>query len=152
MNRTPMRRRLRPSGLMVAVMALGAAAMAGCKDKAEEISGARSYLDDQHSAWRRARESLHSEKPNLELLRVVGFNFSGPMGRRLKQDYRGPNKGEVLKRFDALNTTYLAQITSKLDRRSAIARLRQGVTIEQVRQAFDAMDDDYRAFEELTKK
>ena len=148
----PMRRRLRPSGLMVAVMALGAAAMAGCKDEAKEISSARSYLDDQHSAWRRARESLHSDKPNLELLRVIGFNFSGPMGRRLRHDYPGSNRGEVLKRFGALKTTYLAEITSKLEPRSAVARLRQGVTIEQVCQAFDAMDADYRAFEEMTKE
>jgi len=134
-----------------ALVALAAGlALAGCKDKIKELSSAKRLMARQHKAWNNAREAFKADQPNLEYIRVVNMFLTGRTKRRVKKEYRGADKAEIMAKLEALNAAYQERVISKVDVTGAKVVLRQGVTIAQLREAFNSLDEDYRAFEAMT--
>ena len=134
-----------------ALAALAAAlALGGCKDKMKELSSAKRLLARQHKAWNNAREAFKADQANLEYIRVVGMLLTGRTKRAVKKHYRGSDKAEIMERLDALSAAYKERVISKVDVTAPKVVLRRGVTIAQLREAFDSMDEDYRALEAMT--
>ena len=134
--------------VLVALVA-GPIALAGCKDKAKEMSTADHLLGRQHRNWAQARETLRSAEPDTELVRAAG-GLLGRTVRRMKKDYAGPNKEEAIAKLEQLAGRYDAEIAPKLTMSAPRAVLVAGVTMDELRAAFDKLDEEYRAFEALT--
>ena len=133
----------------VVLAACATLALAGCEDKAKKLSSSEHLLAKQHEAWRNARESLRSSNPNLMYLRSVHIFLRGRTRRRVEKDYTRPDKQEVLAALDALKATYEADIMSRIDARSFQVTLRPGVTLAEVREAFEKSDAQYRRLEAM---
>ena len=68
-----------------ALVALAAGlALAGCKDKMKELSSAERLMARQHMHWNNVRESLKTDEPNLESIRVVNMLLTGRTKRQVK--------------------------------------------------------------------
>lgn len=139
----------RPRVWAIAALAAGLA-LAGCKDKMKELSSAKRLLARQHKHWKRARESLKTDQPDLESIRMVSMLLTGSTKRRVKKEYRGADKAEIMAKLDALSAAFQERIISKVDVTAPKVVLRRGVTMEQLRAAFDSLDEDYRALEAMT--
>ena len=135
---------------LVALAAILLIGPVGCKDEATEMSKADTLLADQHEVWEGARETLHSGQPNLEMLRSVSMYIGGRTLKRVKKDYTGANKEEVIAKLEELKKAYEEKVASKVTMRSPMLQLKPGVTLEDVRKAFDELDGEYRAFQALT--
>jgi len=134
-----------------ALVALAAGlALAGCKDKMKELSSAERLLARQHKAWNNAREAFKADQPNLEYIRSVSMLLTGRTKRRVKKDYRGADKAEIMAKLDALSAAYQERVMPKVDVTTPKVVLRRGVTMEQLRAAFESLDEDYRALEAMT--
>ena len=134
-----------------ALVALAAGlALAGCKDEIKELSKAKRLLARQHMHWNNVRESLKTDEPNLESIRVVGMLLTGRTKRRVKKEYRGADKAEIMQRLDALSAAYQERVISKVHVTTPKVVLRRGVTVAQLREAFNSLDEDYRALEAMT--
>ena len=125
-------------------------ALAGCEDKAARLSSSEHLLARQHEVWRNARESLRSSEPNLMYLRSIHIFLRGRTRRRIEKDYTGPDKQEVLDALDALKADYEAKIMSRIDARSFQVTLRPGVTLGEIRAAFEKLDESYGELEAMT--
>jgi len=138
--------------VMVALAAVGGMGGAGCSrdDETRKLLAADRTLATQHRIWRKTRQSLNSEKPNLNLIRSVAIYLCKRTRGRVAKNYAGPDKQEVLARLDALKAAYEAKVLSLIDRRSYEVVLKPGVTSRQVRDAFMEIDRDYRALEAMT--
>jgi len=137
-----------PRTAWILLAALSAAG--GCEDKVETLSSPRHLLDLQHEIWHSARQSLASEKPKLNLLASAAGMLGQRTRRRIKKDYAGANKAEVLAKLDALSRAYFAEVMSKLRMTEAGAALAPGASLEDVRRAFARIDPAYRQFEAMT--
>ncbi len=134
-----------------ALVALAAGlALAGCKDKLKELSSAERLMARQHKAWNNAREAFKADQPDLGYIRVVNMLLTGRTKRQVKKKYRGADKAEIMERLDALSAAYKERVISKVDVTGAKVVLRQGVTIAQLREAFNSLDEEYRALEAMT--
>jgi len=125
-------------------------APAGCKDKAKEISSPKYLLRKQHEAWKKARETLKSDQPHLSVLRLADHFLRFRTPRQIEKAYSGDDKQQILAKLRELGKAYRDEIRPKLDMRGNDVRLAQGGTLEQLRQAFDKLDEQYREFESLT--
>ena len=139
----------RPCVWALAVLA-ASLALAGCKDEMQELSSAKRLLSRQHKNWNKVRESLKTDQPDLEAIRVVSMLLTGQSKRRVEKEYRGANKAEIIQRLDALSAAFQKRVVSKVDITAPKAVLRQGVTVAQLREAFNSLDEDYRALEAMT--
>ena len=125
-------------------------ALAGCKDKLKELSSAERLMSRQHKAWNNAREAFKADQPNLEYIRVVNMLLTGQTKRQVKKKYRGSDKAEIIQRLDALSAAFQKRVVPKIDVTAPKVVLREGVTMDQLREAFDSMDEDYLALEAMT--
>lgn len=141
---------MRANILIVTAAGLAVLAAGGCKDKAKSLSDSDYLLGVQHEAWRNSRETLQTPQPELGWLGSVNNLLNGRTPRRVKKDYTGANKAEVLAKLKTLGEAYEAEVVSKLDFRQPQVRLKPGVTIEQVRDAFMKLDGRYRELEAMT--
>ena len=128
------------------------AAAAGCKSAPEKLAAPDKLLARQHLLWRNARQTLAADKPNLMLLRSVEIYLCARTRSSVEAHYEGPDKEEILERLAALRQAYRAKVLSLVDPRSFAVRLKPGVTLERVRDAFMEVDKDYRQFEQLTTR
>ena len=128
---------------------LGVAALGGCRDRVKEISSSRHLLDHQHKLWARAEETLRSDSPNLEFFRALQPYINARTRRRVLKDYTASDRQQLLDKLDAVKEAYNARIVSLLDM-GANVRLRGGVTMEQLREAFRAVDGEYRGLKAMT--
>lgn len=134
-----------------ALVALAAGlALAGCKDKMKELSSAKRLMSRQHMHWKNVRESLKTDEPNLESIRVVSMLLIGQTKRQVKKKYRGADKAEIMAKLDALSAAFQEHIIPKVDVTAPKVVLREDVTIDQLREAFNSLDEDYRALEAMT--
>ena len=143
-----MRPRTAPAALAAALLLLAAAA--GCEDKAARKSTSKHLLALQHRFWRQSRETLRTEQPNLGPVMAVAGMVGERTRLRIVRDYTAANKDEVLAALDAISAAYQAEVLSKLETGPHTARLKAGVTVAQLRAAFDKIDKDYRKFEAMT--
>jgi len=142
---------MRPRTALAALAsALLLAAAAGCEDPAARKSTSKHLLALQHRFWREAREDLRSDKPNLGAVMAVAGMVGERTRLRIVRDYTAANKDEVLAALDAIRDAYQAQVLAKLDAGEYAVRLKPGVTVAQLRDAFDKIDVDYRKFEAMT--
>ncbi len=135
-----------PAALLLTVLL----AQAGCKDKAEKITSPAYMLDLLSKRWAEARQTLQSDRPNLGVFRTVDHLLRFRLPRRIKKAYSGDNKQQLLGRLRELGRAYRDQIHSRLDMRGNQVRLARGVTLEQLRQAFAGLDEQYRQIESMT--
>ena len=145
----PTHRFTRPCVWALAALAAGLA-LAGCKDEIKDISGAKHLLARQHKAWKNAREAFEADEPNLGYLRVVNMLLYGRTKRRVKKEYGGADKAEIMERLDALSAAFQERVIPKLNLNGPKVVLRRGVTMDELRQAFESLDADYRALEAMT--
>ena len=134
----------------MAAAALACCALVGCRDEADELSSSEYVLGLQHKYWRMARQSLKSDRPNLDLLRAVERSLSGRSLRAVEQSYPRANKQEVMAKLKSISAAYAAEVLPKVDTRSPKVRLRPGATLQQVREAFAQVDIQYQELEALT--
>ncbi len=73
------------------------------------------------------------------------------MRRTIDQDYTGPNKAEILKKYDALAEGFKANIAPMLVRRGYAVVLKSGYTDKDVRDAFMKLDADFEALIKATQ-
>ena len=140
----PTKRRNGRIAVLVAALAL-----AGCGDEAEEISNLDYLLPRQHALWEKARRTLASEQPNLNLLRSLEMYLAVRTPRRLDREYDGANKEQVLAKLAELTRAYQAEVLSKLVLQNPQVTAKAGVTIEQIRAAFEGLEADYQAFKAM---
>ena len=143
-----------PLRIAAAALALaGMLAPAGCsrrKEQARRVSSARYLLDLQHKVWRNARQTLHSDRPNINKVAVVYSLLADRTRRRVEADYTGPDKAELLDRLDRLAKAYRDKVIAQLDMTGAVPALRAGVSADDVRKAFMEIDPDYRRLEAMS--
>ncbi len=125
-------------------------ALTGCKDRAKEISRPEYLLTKQHEIWAQARESVHSDRPNLDIFRYVHRFLCYRTPRRVEKAYDGRDKQELLARLRAVGQAYEKHVHAMLDLTGGRVGLVRGATIEQLRQAFDKVDEEYRRLEAMT--
>ena len=136
--------------ILAALLVVSLLAPAGCKNKAKDISTPKYLLARLHEHWKAARETLESDQPNLGVLRTVNHFLRFRVPRRIEKQYGGRDKQQVLAKLRELGKAYRDQVQMKLDTRGNEVRLAPGVTLEQLRQAFAKLDEQYREFESLT--
>jgi hypothetical protein len=129
---------------------LAALALAGCKDEAKSLSNSGYLLKLQHEAWQNTRETLQSENPRLTMLHSVHVLLTRRTPRRVEKGYNGPDKEQLLAKLRSLASKYESEVASKVDMSGNEVRLRAGVTLEQVREAFMNLDPEYRELEAMT--
>lgn len=135
-----------PAALLLTVLL----AQVGCKDKAEKITSPAYMLDLLSKRWAEARQTLQSDQPNLGVFRAVDHLLRFRLPRRIKKAYSGDDKQQLLERLRELGRAYRDQIQSRLDMRGNEVRLAPGVTLEQLRQAFAGLHEQYRQIESMT--
>ena len=133
---------------MAGFAALGVLA-AGCGESAEDVSNSAYLLGLLQQSWNGAQRSLKSQNPDLDLLRAIHVLLSKRTPRRVRKDYTGANKQEVLAKLESLRDAYEARIVPKLNLRSPQVQLRSGATLEEVRKAFVELDPQYREIEAM---
>ncbi len=132
-------------------LAVMAATTIGCDDPVAELSSGEHLLDMQNKLWAKSRETLKTEKPRLALLTAVAGYVGERTRLRLEMDYHEDNRDEVLAKSKAIGKAYFATIMPKLQHKADRGvGLRPGVTLAQLREAFEAIDVEYRAFEAMT--
>ena len=145
----PTHRFTRPCVWALAALAAGLA-LTGCKDEIKDISSAKYLLAQQHKAWKNAREAFEADEPNLGFIRGVDMLLSGRTKRRVEKEYGGADKAEIIAKLDALSAAFQDRVLSKVDVGAAKVVLRRGVTMDELREAFESLDADYRALEAMT--
>ena len=103
---------MRPLARMTLALALSGALAAGCSGSAKSASSSKYLLDLLHQAWINSHQALQSEKPNLNPLRGVHRMLLRP-ARRVRKDYSGPNKQDVLTRLAALQGAHEKQVATR---------------------------------------
>ena len=131
---------------------LAALVVAGCKDEAESLSNSGYLLKLQHEAWQNARETLQSANPRLATLFSVHVLLTRRTPRRVEKGYHGPDKEQLLAKLRSLASKYESEVASKVDMSGNEVRLRPGVTLGEVREAFMKLDEEYRELEAMTGK
>ncbi len=139
-----------PAAALAVMTLLTLLALTGCKDRAEEISRPEYLLARQHKIWAQARESVHSDRPNLDIFRYVHRFLCYRTPRRVEKAYDGSDKEELLAKLRAVGQAYEKHVHAMLDLTGGRVGLIRGVTIEQLRQAFDKVDEEYRQLEAMT--
>ena len=68
----------------------------------------------------------------------------------MKKDYSGPNKEQAIAKLEAIRDGFQAEIMPKLvlDNPGQVT-LKPGATLEQIRLAFDKLDEQYRDFQAM---
>ena len=125
---------------------------AGCdrtEQRAHQRSNAAFLLDLQHQVWRGARETLASDQPDVRKVAVVYSLLADRTARRVRRDYNGGDKAEVLRRLADLAEAYRTGVMSKLNMTGAVPAFKAGVGVAELRSAFMKIDPDYRAFEAM---
>ena len=140
---------MKASVILLLSLAAIACVAGGCKDRIKEISTPEALLKRQHEIWAAARQSLRTDRPNLNLLRSLHKFLCYRTPRRVDKAYTGADKAEVLARLRTLGNAYIEGVYSKLDLTGGQVRLKRPVTVEQLRAAFDKLDPDYRAFQSM---
>ena len=132
-----------------APLLLALLAVAGCGDEVEHISGSDYMLSLLHRYWNEARQTLQTDQPDLSIFSVIDINLKGRVLRSVEKSYSGDNKAEAAA-LESITAAFYAEITPKLTARDRSLALADGVTIEQLRAAFDKIDQDYRKFQAMT--
>ena len=142
---------MRFSPLIVALYAaMLLPALAGCEDKRSRLSSSAYLLARQHETWNNTRRTLQDDQPNMGLFRSLHIFLRGRTRRRVAKDYTGPDKQQVLDQLDAVGALYQAEVLSLMDLSSPVPKLRGGVTVQQLREAFAKVDQEYRRLEAIT--
>jgi len=140
---------MKASVAMVLSLATMACVPGGCRDRVKEISTPEALLKRQHEIWTAARQSLRTDRPNLNLLRSLHRFLCYRTPRRVAKAYTGADKTALLAKLRTLGEAYRKEVYAKLDLSGGQARLKRSVTVEQLREAFDKLDPDYRAFQAM---
>jgi hypothetical protein len=125
-------------------------ALTGCRSKTEQISSTEYLLPLLHGYWNDARRVLRAGDPNLNVFRAIHVNLRGRVMESVKNSYPGKNKQEVIVKLQAITEAFQAQIAPKLELWGQTVQLRPGVRLEDLRQAFDKIDPEYRQLEAMT--
>jgi len=145
-----MSRSAKPTSLLV--LTTVAALLTGCRgDPAKKVSSGKYLMALQNKTWTNARATLKTDRPVLTVLMAAGTMVCGRTRARLEKDYHEPNRAEVLAKLDEIGQAYLREVMPKLEADGNGVRLRPGVTLAQLRQAFDAVDVEYRKFEAMVQ-
>lgn len=134
---------------IVSFAACAAVWVAGCGPRAEDVSNSEYLLGLLQAKWRAVRSDLPGDTPDLNVLRSIRDLLSGRVARRIRKDYSGANKQQVLVKLEALRRAYDMGISSRLDYREPLVRLRQGATLDQIRTAFTELDKQYQEIEQM---
>jgi len=130
---------------LTALLAATWAHLPGCRDETRRISSADYLLARQHKVWESAAKSLRSDRPNLNLLRSLDMRLDDTIRRmERKGDYTGADKDKVLAKLKEIRAAYKAQVASKLDFSPTDVALKSGVTLDQLREAFEGLQKDYQ--------
>ncbi len=121
----------------------------GCGGSPKSVSDSKYLLGLLHESWTNARAGIDKNPPDLGPLRGINNMLARRVPRRIEKDYAGSNKAEVLAKITALRDAYTKRISSKLDLRSNVARLRRGAKLQDVRTAFWELDKQYKELEEM---
>ena len=145
--------RIAAAGAAAAAVAIAVAMLAprGCRDKPADISNSDYLLKRQHEVWLRARDSLRSASPNLNLLRAVDSLLHDRVQRRVRREYSGQNKDHVLDQLEELSRLFQQEVLPKLNISGREVTLAPGTTIDQLRAAFEKLDPKYQALIALTR-
>ncbi len=119
--------------------------LCGCSKTAEDLSKPSHMFDVLSKTWAEAKATLQTDKPSLGQVAAVENVLYGPMRRTIEQEYTGPSKAEVLKKYDALAEGFKANVTPMLGRTGVAVVLNPGYTNQNVRDAFVKLDADFAA-------
>ncbi len=136
------------AGVVLAVA--GLLGIAGCRDKVRESGTAEKSLERLHRHWNAAREGLKTDNPSLSVFRAIDTTLGYATPQRIKDDYTGANKDQILAKLEEVYKLFKDELGSKLNLNAPTVTLGQGATIEDVRQAFDRVDQKYRELEEMS--
>jgi hypothetical protein len=134
---------------VLTLAALAVLATAGCRREVDRISSSDYMLDLLVGYWRRAREALKSEKPDLASFRAIQTNLRGRVQASVEAGYTGPNKQAVVDKLKVITAAYRAEVLTRLDTGSRVVQLRQGVKLADLRKAFEKVDREFRELEAL---
>ena len=140
-----------PKPPVVLAMVAVALSFSGCGQTAKELSAPPYLFQRLRDHWTAAKAELQRDKPDFGFVAAVQVDMSGPMWRRIDQEYTGPNKAEILKRHAALSATFESTISPMLSSTGYAIVLRPGYTKEQARDAFMKLDGDFEAMMKLAK-
>ena len=135
-----------------ALAAVGCLAAGGCGESAKDVSNSAYILGLLGEAWGTCRQACQDGNPNLEVFRSIHVLLNKRAPRRIQKDYGGSNKQELLDGLKALAAAYEASVVPKLDLTGQSVTLRPGATMEQVRTAFLALDEQYRQLEAMQQR
>lgn len=134
------------AGFLIGLLVAG-----GCSDDVGDISSANYLMRMQHECWQNARASLATDSPNLTIFHGVHVFMSQRTPRRLAKDYMGDDKQAILDKLAEINREFQATLLSRLDLRGRRVTLKQGATIEQIREAFGKLDVKYLELQQLAE-
>ena len=121
--------------------------LVGCANEADELSSHPYFIQQLNRRLNVARESFASESPNAGLIPVLLKDMEltiEAMGRT----YPGP-KGEAgVAKLKEIHATFLKEVSTQVDLRSARASLKRGVTKEAVAKSIDKA---YQGWQEFVK-
>ncbi len=135
--------------LIAAFVGLAIFFWAGCGNEPERVSNSNYLLELLDRTWDNALQSLRSGNPNLDFIRSLDILLATRLVRRMNKDYEGADKEQAIAKLEALRDAFQAKVVSLVDLSAPTATLRPGVTIEQVRFAFEKLIPDYQAFQAL---
>ena len=136
--------------LAIVLGLLAVSALAGCGDEVKRISGSNFMLDLLHKQWTEARAALQGDQPDLNLLRPIELNLRGRVLRSVEKSYSGDNKQEVINALKSVTAAFRSEIMTKLEPAGRTVQLASGVTLEQLRAAFNKVDEQYRRLRAIT--
>lgn len=140
---------MRATPWIIVTCLAAALAAGGCSDPAEDASSADYIFGLLEDAWANARTALASGEPNVGPLYSVGIVLTQRLPRRMRKEYHRPNRQEVLAKLNSLAADYEAGISSKLMVTPGSVVMRPGVTIEELRKTFAALDPRYEDLRRL---
>lgn len=144
-----MRRHLAWPALVLAALPAFAG---GCqKRQIENLSKPDYNLGLQHGFWDASRAELRKDQPNLDPLRSVYRFLNGRSLSSVERHYEGTNKQQVMEQLQLLQRRYESEVLPLLDTASPKVRLKPGVTITQVRNAFTAIEPEYDKLRGMTR-
>ena len=145
MNR---RRAALRAGLGILLGAAALVGLAGCKDKAEEMSEYPYFLKMLNGRWEYARASFKTDKPRIGFVVVLLKDIDGAV-EALEWDYQGANKKEATAKLKDVAKKFREDLADKVDMRGTTVVLLPGVTAEQVAQAIERAHKHYLEFQPM---
>jgi hypothetical protein len=137
--------------ILVAVGTAALPVLAGCKDKAEDISSSEHLLARQHQVWEDALETLGSSNPNYNLVAAAGGRLRRTL-LRVEKDYTGGNKEQVIAKLQDLADKFDAAIAPKLTMTRPQVVLQPDVTAQELKTAFEKLAGEYEQLKTLTSE